>query len=1257
MRITATQIENWADTREAQGLLPILIRRLVLASCKPTQLAIAGGDSVIAPGWDGQLTCADGNAWIPVGGSRWEMGCSSDAIEKARCDYKKRSDKAPSSEAADLTFVFVTPRRWPQKDKWLREAAATNHWKAVRAIDADDLEAWLEATPSVSVWFGEQIGARGAGIESIDARWEAWSQQAQFPISLEAISSGREEAGQAYEKAILEKPVLIAVQADSCEEAVAFACAKLLQMQRASSAACVADASGWLFVDANPQLEFVICGSAEVASSKAPRTGATLIVPLSIGDNPNTLAGSAAKGAAGAAPILLKRPTADVFEKAIIALGEDESDARRLSRSTGRSWSVYRRVRARNPAVRKPAWASGAPGRTLAIVTLVGAWDSQRAGDKACVEAVADRPYDEIEADLRSIARLDDSPLIQIGSIWKAKAPIELLHQLGPEITAAQLRRFFAIADAILHKPDPALALDNDKRWAAAVYGKVREESGLVIDAIVDSVAKLSVYAENSDDANANEIISGVDRIIRGLLGNADEQRWLSLAGVLRELAEASPDEFLKAVESSLARDDAPVRRLLTETESSSSFGRCWHSDLLWALELLAWYPTRLGRIANILAQLSSTGIKGNWGNTPFASLASLFRYWWPQTTATTHQRLAVIDRLLKNSNSVAWDLLCTLAPTGPQSAIANAKPRWREDDAGSRIGASSDDVGWYLSEIGQRLLSNAGGDASRIARLTKHLDHFEGEFREELVRMIEGASIFDDDGREMIRDRLRSYLNWHNSYNRDGDRGTREIVDRLRPCFDALAPADIVRRHRWLFEKRWLDLPDGREGDYQERDRLVTETRRAVLQEIFDAEGWTGFSRLSECAGDPWMVGWESAKISHSSTELIGWAADRFLANGSEYHCQLLSGVLHAIAVDLRPDFVLEALGLLPEGKNPETVAAFLSAAPCDRETWQIVERFPEDAQRTYWHGVRPGYVRENEADAAYLVDRLMEVNRHRTAFKAVDPQLKQLDAGRIFQLLDGIRAGADPDAPFPSAWHIGEAVEALENSGEMSRRELAVLEFAFHEALRHDKHGPKNLYAEMLSDPSLFMECVCLVYKPRNGPRESEPVDEGKQALARAAWSVLHNGRGMPGADASGTVDPDTFHEWLARFRTLARELDRAEVADTTLGQWLTSCPADPDGQWPCQIVCKLLDQQDAEDIRDGFAVGVYNGRGVTSRAYDEGGEQERALSTRYRTISESLCASHPHAAAMFENIAKSYERDARRNDDDAQLRIEGH
>jgi hypothetical protein len=52
MRIAAPHLETWADTRNAQELLPILVRRLVSAKSKTTQLSMPAGDSVGAPGWD-----------------------------------------------------------------------------------------------------------------------------------------------------------------------------------------------------------------------------------------------------------------------------------------------------------------------------------------------------------------------------------------------------------------------------------------------------------------------------------------------------------------------------------------------------------------------------------------------------------------------------------------------------------------------------------------------------------------------------------------------------------------------------------------------------------------------------------------------------------------------------------------------------------------------------------------------------------------------------------------------------------------------------------------------------------------------------------------------------------------------------------------------------------------------------------------------------------------------------------------------------
>ncbi len=80
MKITATRIESWADTREAQGLLPVLIRRLIAATSNTTALVMRGGDSVGEPGWDGLIDVTEGSAWVPVGKSRWEMGCSGDVF-------------------------------------------------------------------------------------------------------------------------------------------------------------------------------------------------------------------------------------------------------------------------------------------------------------------------------------------------------------------------------------------------------------------------------------------------------------------------------------------------------------------------------------------------------------------------------------------------------------------------------------------------------------------------------------------------------------------------------------------------------------------------------------------------------------------------------------------------------------------------------------------------------------------------------------------------------------------------------------------------------------------------------------------------------------------------------------------------------------------------------------------------------------------------------------------------------------------------
>jgi len=56
VKISAKDIERWAETREAQGELPRFIRRLAVPTGTLTVMAFLAGESVSRPGWDGQMS-------------------------------------------------------------------------------------------------------------------------------------------------------------------------------------------------------------------------------------------------------------------------------------------------------------------------------------------------------------------------------------------------------------------------------------------------------------------------------------------------------------------------------------------------------------------------------------------------------------------------------------------------------------------------------------------------------------------------------------------------------------------------------------------------------------------------------------------------------------------------------------------------------------------------------------------------------------------------------------------------------------------------------------------------------------------------------------------------------------------------------------------------------------------------------------------------------------------------------------------------
>ena len=169
--------DQWAAGNiRARDRLPVLLRRLIHAGRRePRRVDFPGYDDAQRYGWDGWVEADSATSWVPEGRSGWELSVDARPRAKAERDYQARLKMLSQAERADCTFVFVTPRNWAGKVEWERGKAAAEDWKAVRALDASDLEQWLEETTAPRIWLAHELDLPTKGFETLDHFWERWA--------------------------------------------------------------------------------------------------------------------------------------------------------------------------------------------------------------------------------------------------------------------------------------------------------------------------------------------------------------------------------------------------------------------------------------------------------------------------------------------------------------------------------------------------------------------------------------------------------------------------------------------------------------------------------------------------------------------------------------------------------------------------------------------------------------------------------------------------------------------------------------------------------------------------------------------------------------------------------------------------------------------------------------------------------------------------------------------------------------------------
>jgi hypothetical protein len=152
--------------------------------------------------------------------------------------------------------------------------------------------------------------------------------------------------------------------------------------------------------------------------------------------------------------------------------------------------------------------------------------------------------------------------------------------------------------------------------------------------------------------------------------------------------------------------------------------------------------------------------------------------------------------------------------------------------------------------------------------------------------------------------------------------------------------------------------------------------------------------------------------------------------------------------------------------------------------------------------------------------------------------------------------------------------------------------------------------------------------------------------------AYRLLDQWSAVPGTAETGNIDSAVLSDWVSNSLRGLEEADRLKMGTQLIGRVLAKAPPDLDGSWPRRAIRDLLQSQRSEELDNGFFLGVLNSRGVTSRSLEEGGTLERSLASKYREYASHCADQWPRVASLLRSLAGYCDRDARGEDNSAEL-----
>ena len=1253
LMVTASDILSWADTLSSRHQLAVLLRKLIHSTCEEIEFVnFPGNDDSQRKGWDGKVKSRAGNPWVPIGVSCWEFGTNQEIAQKANTDYRVRTESTPEQERKDAVFVFVTPRRWQNKDSWIVEKSAERRWRDVVAFDANDLEQWLELSISAQIWFDSQWGQNFEGVKSLEQCWVEWCADCEPSFQFDLFNEPISNIGTDVLQHLLgDSDEFLRVIADSHQEGLALIAALLLgsdeKSQQLINKLVVFSKPGFLPKLAISSKGFIPVIASSEAEKELAETGfrsKALVV-----DHQSPISSQ---------PTVSLRPLSmRGFTDALESLGFGPDEIKMLDQESGRSLTVLRRFLAQNEQLKHPDWSNqGRFVSSLTAMALAGVWKSNNEADNILIQELAKLDSAELVRDFKQLLEVEDSPVWSVGEYRGVTSKLDVLYGLTHSLTENVFDRFLVVAEIVLSERDPSLDLPAEQRWAAEIFEKNREFSDALRRSLGESLVLLAIHGRRLFANQVTRPERRIENLVHELLEPLTKEKLLSQSSNLPMYAEAAPETFLGVLRRDLEREN-PIVDSMMGPSTETFFSRNERVHLLWALELLAWHPKWLSEVVDLLGDLSNREPQDNLSNKPSNSLMMIFRYWMPQTGATVQQRIGVLERLKERNPKVAWKILSDQIQSRRQIGEYAYKPMWRDYAIGLGEPINRDERLEFRSYCVETCINWSGHTLETLIGLTEKMESLNSRH---LNRLYEVTTEWNRNATDKDRARLREHIRVSKGLiklrSRDGKSISNDEVERidvLQKIAEVIEPIDVVWRHAWLFRKTWVERSySGTEEDFDHKshDERIKTQRISAMQEVISKVGFEGVRRLAFSGDAPNVAGRifiaactdRTVQFSFLRTVLVD-----VILNQSIPHQYLVSGIFSAMGPCTAIEFVNRCVA---ESDVELDVTLLLGLIEFERAVWDSLESFGEDEKNKYWANVTPTWANQDSEDINYAVSQLVHVNRPYAAFEFAHLDWDKVDSKHIHAILLDLKNSTEyaERSSRLQGYYIAQALLVVNQRKAISRSELALIEMLYLDQLTFEDYGIPNLEREIESQPEFFGDLVAWTTRTA---KEHDSRTKVTTEQIRLAFTLFDGLTRIPGYSNKGVLDGKALINWIRRVQAHCDLNSCRDRGDYRIGELLSKAPFEENGTWPCRPVCEALEALVNDNMESGFLIGRSNSRGAQIR--EHGGDQERDLARKYEEWASKYDKEYPRVAAVLRKVVTSLKNEAQIWDEDEAVR----